>query len=299
MLDSKQLHTLAVVVDSGGFEKAAQQLFITQSAVSQRIRQLEDSLGQPVLLRLTPPTPTAAGRRLLQHYRQLALMESELLHTLRPDDSAQTFTKLAVGVNADSLATWFLPAVETLLLQQRLLLDVVVDDQDYTQTLMQQGHVIGCVSTQAHAFQGGECRYLGDMRYLCLATPAFQTRYFAAGLNEQTLSAAPAALCSTKDDMQPEFVRQHFGFHGTLPSFTLPTSEAIAQATLAGLIYSLQPEALVAAELARGDLLDLTPGLYIDLPLFWHHWRVESPLAQQLAEALADCGQRCLRQHGH
>ena len=296
MLDNKQLHTLAVVVDCGGFDKAAQQLCVTQSAVSQRIRQLEDSLGQPVLLRVTPPQPTAAGRRLLQHYRQLALMESELLQTLRPDDNAQAFTTLAVGVNADSLATWFLPAIDAVLRTQRLLLDVVVDDQDHTQTLMQQGHVIGCVSTRAQAFQGGECRYLGTMRYRCLATPQYRARYFGDGLNAATLARAPAVLFSGKDDLHGEYLAQHFGFTQPFPSFTLPAPHAFVDITLAGHAYSLLPEMMVGEALASGALVDLLPAQPVDLALYWHHWRVESVLARQLADTLAACGQRWLRQ---
>lgn len=296
MLDSKQLQTLAVVVDCGGFEKAAQQLCITQSAVSQRIRQLEDSLGQPVLLRVSPPSPTATGHRLLQHYRQLALMESELRHALQPDDGVRPFTSLSVAVNADSLATWFLPAVSPVLAAQRLLLDVVIDDQDHTQTLMQQGQVIGCVSTRTRPFQGGECRYLGTMRYRCLATPAYQARYFPDGMTAAALAAAPALLFCTKDDMHGEYLAQHFAFTQPFPSFTLPSPHAFVEVTLAGHAYSLLPEMMVSAALAGGELIDLTPGRHLDLPLFWHHWRVESALSRQLADALLACGQRLLRQ---
>lgn len=67
MFDYKLLAALAAVVEQGGFERAAQALGLSQSAVSQRIKLLEARVGQPVLVRETPPHPTDLGRRLLNH----------------------------------------------------------------------------------------------------------------------------------------------------------------------------------------------------------------------------------------
>ena len=70
MLDYKLLEALAQVVQSGGFDKAAQELHITQSAVSQRVKLLEGQTGQILLARTTPPRATEAGRNLLKHFRR-------------------------------------------------------------------------------------------------------------------------------------------------------------------------------------------------------------------------------------
>ena len=61
MLSPDLATTLAAVIDEGGFEAAARHLSLTQSAVSQRIRALETSLGRPALTRARPPAPTEAG----------------------------------------------------------------------------------------------------------------------------------------------------------------------------------------------------------------------------------------------
>ena len=60
-MDYKLLKALAAVLDAGGFEKAAQHLNLTQSAVSQRIRLLEDQIGAILLTRTSPPVATEAG----------------------------------------------------------------------------------------------------------------------------------------------------------------------------------------------------------------------------------------------
>ncbi|MDN0077330.1 LysR family transcriptional regulator ArgP [Crenobacter sp. SG2303] len=295
MFDPRHLQALSAVVDSGGFDKAASQLFITQSAVSQRIRQLEDRIGQLVLTRTTPVQPTTVGRRLLQHYRQLSLMEADLMDALQPDNDANQYTTLAVGVNNDSLASWFLPAIAPLLAERRLLLDVMLDDQDYTHELMRQGHVIGCVSTRAQPIQGGDSVPLGVMRYRCLATPAFAIRHFPGGLSHEALAKAPAIEFSHKDDLHSEYLADKLGYRGSYPRFLLPNPASFIDGTRLGFAYSLLPELMLGDELAKGELIDLTPGQWVDLPLYWHHWRVGSALVEDLADTLLAYCRQALR----
>lgn len=294
MLDPKQLEALAAVVESGGFDKAAQRLFITQSAVSQRIRQLEDMLGQPVVTRTTPVSTTPVGRRLLQHFHQVSLLETELLEGLQPAAQPAAWTRIAVGVNNDSLATWFLEAVAPVLREHKLLLDVMLDDQDYTLELMRQGHALGCVSTRARPVQGGECLSLGIMRYHCLATPEFAARYFPDGLNAASLAQAPAIVFSEKDNLHSEFLTQAAAYQGDYPRLTLPLPHSFIEGTRLGLAYSLIPETMVATALKTGELVNLCPNTYIDLTLYWHHWRSESKLMRKLTEALVKGAQNNL-----
>lgn len=296
MLDPRHLQTLSAVLATGGFEKAAQSLFLTQSAVSQRIRQLEEQIGQPVLTRTNPVAATAAGRQLLQHYRQLNLMEHELMAQLRPGQSQQPCITLAVSVNADSMATWFLSAVQAVLQQHRLLLDILIDDQDYTHELMRSGHVAACVGSRPTPIQGGECHFLGYMRYLCLATPAFVAQHFPQGADQQTVAQAPAIIYSQRDNLHHRFLKQALGFEGDIPRMQLPNAQGFLEATRLGLAYSLLPEWMCQQDLQQGSLIDVFPGQQIDLPLYWHHWRVEPMLARDLAQALTGYCQQHLWQ---
>ena len=79
MLDYAALAALAAVVREGSLEKAAQALGVTPSAISQRVRGLEERLGAVLVVRGQPCTPTEPGARLCAHWRQVALLEEALV----------------------------------------------------------------------------------------------------------------------------------------------------------------------------------------------------------------------------
>jgi LysR family transcriptional regulator (chromosome initiation inhibitor) len=153
MLDSKHLHTLAAVISEQSFEKAAKSLFLTQSAVSQRIRQLEETVGQMLVVRSSPVRPTPAGMAVLRHYRQLKVLEEGLFEELVPVDTAD-FVTVSLAVNADSLDTWFLEAVREISRRERVVLDLVVDDQTVTHEYLRSGEVQGAITSAPAGFQG-------------------------------------------------------------------------------------------------------------------------------------------------
>lgn len=286
MLDAKPLDALEAIVRAGSFELAAQWLCITPSAVSQRIRQLEEQLGQTVLVRSQPVRPTPAGKRLLRHVRQLQLLEAELRHDLA-GDVPDAFTTLAVAVNADSLETWFPEAIADCVAQENLLLQLIVDDQDYTHALLKNGDVIGCVTTQAQALTGCQSVCLGRMPYVCVATPAFARRYFADGVSAETLRAAPAILFNLKDSLHLNFTADYGLALNDFPYFTVPAVHALLNVVLAGLGYGLTPRLQVADLLASGRLVDVLAGAPGPaLTLYWHSWALQSPKLARFGAAV-------------
>lgn len=286
MLDAKPLDALEAIVRAGSFELAAQWLCITPSAVSQRIRQLEEHLGQTVLVRSQPVRPTPAGKRLLRHVRQLQLLEAELRHDLA-GDVPDAFTTLAVAVNADSLETWFPEAIADCVAQENLLLQLIVDDQDYTHALLKNGDVIGCVTTQAQALTGCQSVCLGRMPYVCVATPAFARRYFADGVSAETLRAAPAILFNLKDSLHLNFTADYGLALNDFPHFTVPAVHALLNVVLAGLGYGLTPRLQVADLLASGRLVDVLAGAPGPaLTLYWHSWALQSPKLARFGAAV-------------
>lgn len=172
-LDSTQLRTLAAVVAEGSFDAAAQLLHVTPSAVSQRIKALEETVGQVLVRRARPCVATDAGRPLLRLAGQLALLEREALADARGPLAGGGLIRVAVVVNADSLATWFPAALARLPQRAGLSFDLRQDDQDHTAELLRDGSVTAAVTAQREAVQGCRVLRLGVMRYRALATSEF------------------------------------------------------------------------------------------------------------------------------
>ncbi len=285
MIDARYI-AFETVLQEGSFEAAARRLSLTQSAVSQRLRQLETDLGQVLLVRSKPVQPTPAGRRLLPYLAQMRLLQTEASRALQTGTGGGRM-RLPVGVNADSLATWFWPAVQDVIRSEEVVLDCVLDDQDHTHALLADGEVLGCVSTRPEPIRGCIARRLGVMRYRCVASPDFRQRWFARGLTRNALGEAPAIVFGRHDDMHDEFLRHHFGLDkGQFPQHVVPSSEGFVAVARAGLGYGFVPEIQIAAELADGSLVDLAPASFEDVVLYWHHWQVQSPVMARLCAAV-------------
>lgn len=296
MLDYAALHALAAVVREGSFERAARALHVTPSAVSQRIRLLEERVGCALVVRGQPCTPTDTGRRMCQHMDRVRLLEQELtdaLPALAPEGGARV--ALPVAVNADSLATWFAPALAAFAAQAPVLVELSVDDQDHTAEWLRTGAVLAAVTGTARPAAGCNSQPLGAMRYIAAASPAYMARHFAAGVSAGSLAQAPSLVFNTKDELQARWVRRLCHRHVELPRHTLPSSQAFVTAALAGMGWGLHPEALVDRHLADGTLVELVPGTPLDVPLYWQSTRAASGLLDGLARQLHAAARAGLR----
>src|SRR3954465_12935765 len=170
--DPAALEALAAIVEEGGFDRGAQRLNITQSAVSQRLRALEAQVGTVLVVRSRPLKPTSAGYLLLKHAKQVRLLRADLerdLRELAPGAiGTQEEERISIAVNADSIATWALPALHGLA-QQGLALEIITDDQDFTHERLREGQVLGCVTTVKQALRGCKVLPLGAMDYVAVA----------------------------------------------------------------------------------------------------------------------------------
>lgn len=288
--DPVALECLAAIVESGGFEKAAQRLHVTQSAVSQRLRALEEQVGSVLVVRSRPLRPTRAGQLLLKHAQQLRLLRADLardMQELAPHVAGSSAeASMAVAVNADSIATWALDAF-TSLVQAGLPLEVITDDQDFTQEWLRSGAVLGCVTTLGQALQGCQVLPLGAMRYVAVAAPDYAARHLPQGLQAHNFHQVPFLCFNRKDDMQAEFVARLLGLSRVvLQSLYLPNSEAQVRAVEAGWGVGVLPELLVRERLTHGRLVDVAPGTMLSIDLYWHCWNLDSALLRQLTQAL-------------
>lgn len=296
MLDYSALCALAAVIREGSFERAALALHVTPSAVSQRIRLLEERVGCALVVRGQPCRATETGRRLCHHVDRVRLLEHELhgaLPALAPEGIARV--ALPVAVNADSLATWFAPAIAAFAADAPVLVQVAVDDQDHTTEWLRSGAVLAAVTGTARPGAGCNSLPLGAMRYLAAASPAFVARHFAGGVGAGSLAQAPSLVFSTKDELQDRWVRRLCHRHVDLPRHTLPSPEAFVTAALAGMGWGLQPQALIASHLQDGTLVELVPGTPLDVPLYWQQTRAASSLLDGLTRAVLAAAGRALR----
>ena len=289
MLDARQLEALNAVIEHGGFGPAAKALSITLAAVSLRIRSLEDTLGQRLLVRGKQVRTTAAGQALLAHIKQVRLMEADVLGALQGGGAAggrARWQSLCVAINADSAVSWFLPGVAPMLHKHRLLIDMVIDDQDHTHDLLKSGDVMGCVTASADPLRGCVSEPLGVMRYRCVATAAVvqRCRTPTGAVSPHKLLAHPAVIFNRKDALQDAFLAQHFGLRQAhYPRHFAPAVDAFEEALALGMGWGMVPEqSLVSRPLLREVLPDAT----VDVALYWQHWARESPSAQRLTEAV-------------
>lgn len=287
MLDYAALSALAAVVREGSFDRAARALHVTPSAVSQRIRGLEERVGCALVVRAQPCRATPTGRRLCRHVDRVRLLEQELQGAL-PALATKGLTRvpLPVAVNADSLATWFAPAVAAYAAEAPVLMEVAVDDQDHTAEWLRSGAVLAAVTASARPAAGCNSRPLGAMRYLATASPAFVARHFADGVGAGSLAHAPSLVFNPKDELQARWVRRLCHRDVELPRHTLPSPQAFVAASRAGMGWALHPQTLIAPHLQDGSLVELVPRTPLDVPLHWQQARAASALLDGLTRQL-------------
>ncbi|WP_370962327.1 LysR family transcriptional regulator ArgP [Amycolatopsis sp. cg9] len=284
-----QVRTLLAVVDEQSFDAAAAVLHVTPSAVSQRIKSLEQRTGRVLLLRTKPIQLTSSGQVLIRFARSLAQLEQDALSELGLGSSVRS---LSIAVNADSLATWFLPALAEV--PDSICFDLQREDQDHTAALLREGLVMAAVTAAPQPIQGCTSVRLGRMRYRAMATPAFVAKWLSAAPLPESLPAAPVIVFDRKDDLQDRFLRSLTRRRSfTLVRHHIPASQSFVDAVAAGLGWGMVPEIQAAA---RDEVLvDLAPDRPLDVPLHWQQWKLDSTALAAVAEAVARGARESLR----
>ena len=282
-----QVRTLLAAVDEGTFDAAAVALHVTPSAVSQRVKALEQRIGRVLLTRTKPIALTESGEVLVRYARQLVRLEADAATELGLDPDHQASMTLAVAVNADSLATWFMDALTEVPASLRVGFELLREDEAYTAALLRRGRVAAAVTRDASAVTGCRVTKLGVMRYRASASPAFVERWLSSGPIERTLTAAPMLVFDRNDELQDQFLTTLTGERegGGRTRHLIPTSDAFLGAVARGLGWGMIPDEQ-AALLPQDALVDLAPGHAVDVPLYWQQWRLDSPALKALSEAV-------------
>lgn len=297
MIDYPALRVLQAVVQTGSFERAAAALNVTPSAVSQRIRQLEERLGAALVVRGLPCTATEKGDWLCRHMENVGLLESELFDRL-PDlsdgrDGPHRVT-LQIATNADSLGTWFLEPIAAFTRASGVLINLAVDDQDHTAEWLRRGRVVAAVTSLEEPVPGCRRFSLGALRYHATASPDFMAQHFPEGVTPEALARAPLLTFNQKDELQSGFIRKTFGRAIAAPTHWLPSTQSFVDASLMGMGWGMNPALLVAGHLADGRLVEIVPGKSLDIPLYWQINRLAADRLAPLTREVIDMAKRSL-----
>jgi LysR family transcriptional regulator (chromosome initiation inhibitor) len=276
MLDAQQLAAFTAVVEEGSFDAAARKLQVTPSAVSQRIKSLEQRVGQVLIRREKPCRPTASAAPLVRVAAQIAALEAEAVDELR--GSTHRASRVALAVNADSMATWFTGVFGQL--GDSVLVDVRIEDQDHSARLLREGAVMGAVTTERQPVPGCRVFALGAMRYIPVASRSFVADNFSDGFTVAAAARAPVVSWNRDDALQDMFVRKTFRRSLDPPVHYVPTVEGNAAAIRAGLGWGMFPETLERTQLVR-----ISDG-YLDVPLYWQCWKLDSTLVARITDAV-------------
>lgn len=288
MIDYKLLNAFAMVVQEGGFEKAAARMNLTQSAVSQRVKLLEERAGKILLSRTSPPQPTDAGQKLIKHYLQVRLLEDGLEEEISGSDDS-TPVRLSVGINADSLSSWFLPAMGDLLENGKFLIDIHVDDQEQTHKLLRDGIVVGCISDLASPMQGCKVDYLGTMKYRLLARPEFISKWFPEGLTVSAAENAPAVMFTRKDMLHYKILQIVLGEAIDVKAIHyVPSNDQFMMMISSGYAYGMVPDWQSKTLRSKNEVIEVHERAQDSVKHYWHCWNIDSMPLKTLSKRLVN-----------
>ena len=293
-VDYAALRAVAAVVRTGSFERAAASLNVTPSAVSQRIKHLEERLGAVLIERGTPCTATDKGLALCRHMDRVGLLEKDLMEHLPELSGAEGAGQVTLNVatNADSLGTWFLEAIASFTRATDYLVNVAIDDEDHTADWLRRGRVLAAVTSLERPVQGCRVTPLGALRYQATASPDFVARYFPDGLTKEAFQRAPALTFDQKDRLQNVWAREVFGQDMSFPTHWLPSTQSFLEGSLAGMGWALNPVQLARRHLERGDLVELAPGQMLERHLFWQINRLAADQLHELSRLILTVARR-------
>jgi len=297
MIDYPALRAVAMVAQTGSFERAAKVLNVTPSAVSQRIKGLEERLGAALIERGAPCVATERGAWLCRHVEHVGLLEQELMARLPglvdPGEPAGRAT-LSLAANADSLGTWLLPALSAFAQSSDALLNLAVDDEGHTAEWLRRGRVLAAVTSLAKPAPGCRVTALGALRYHATASPEFFARHFSEAVMLKSIGRAPGLTFNPKDRLQHEWIRRTLGQSLAYPTHWLPSTQGFVDACLSGMGWGLNPALLVREHLASGRLIELIPGAVLDVPLYWQINRLAADRLADLTRSVVETAKRAL-----
>lgn len=294
-LDYEGLFVLAAVVRSGSFDAAATTLGVTQSAVSQRIKQMEERLGATLIVRGRPSKPTNEGLLLCQHLEYVALLEAEVFDRFDGVGSEKTGPVIVrVSVNNDSLATWFPSVIQRLADETSICLEIIADDQEFTEDRLRSGDALAVVTSSNEPIPGSRNVRLGRMEYMAVCTVDFFEKHFGDGVSMSSLFAAPNITFDRKDSLPSSWMMLSFKESITAETNFVPSFEGHLICCQKGIGWAMMPTMSVERFVAKGELRELIPNRRVSVPLYWQMRNQSSALLQKISRTVEEVAKELL-----
>lgn len=290
------MEALAAIVREGSFEAAARSLNISQSAVSQRVKLLEERTGVVLVVRGRPCMPTEYGQKLCRHLDQVHLLEHDLRKSLSAIDDASSDQPavIRVAVNSDSLATWFPELIKLAGSRLNLTFDIIPDDQEHTAERLQSGEALAAVTTQSIPLPGCRRAPLGSMEYVGAATPAFAATHFPNGPSLDALLNSPNIIFDRKDMLVHQWIINAFGASVRLRGHLVPSFSGYLACCLNGSGWGVVPRVSAEPYFEDGSLIQLIPAASVIVPLYWQSTTPDSEIMKALSSTVAQVARRHL-----
>lgn len=284
MLDYRGIETLAKIVECNSFELASQVLFVSQSAISQRLKSLQTYYGDPLLIKGADYQLTQLGEVLVSHYRRVESLEVNLQSYLSDSDC---LPQIHIAISRDSLETWF----NTMLFENKLFdkykIKIITDDQDHTLEYLKKGLCSICFSTQKDPLPNCQSIFVGTMDYRLVATKAFKKKHYFGKVRD--LLNAPALIYDKKDTLHYDYLAKNFDIRNeNLNYHILPSVRGFKETVLRGYAYALLPEIDILDELKLGKLIELFPGKTWSMATYLHGWEFGSKAYNGVIELLTE-----------
>jgi DNA-binding transcriptional LysR family regulator len=152
MIENFKLKVFRVVADMLNYRRAADELHLTQPAVTAQIRSLEDSLGIALFDRIGRDTSlTPAGVMLLEYVRKIEAITNDAIAALAPF-GGQEGVELTIGAS-HTIAVYLLPKLLPILLREwpKLRIHIVGGSTtEILQSLISHQIGVGLIEAPAH-----------------------------------------------------------------------------------------------------------------------------------------------------
>ena len=284
MMDYKALASLQAVLRFQSFDKAANYLNLTQSAVSQNIKRLENECGRPLLIRARPVVATPLGQKMLAHFNKVTMLEEGLEEEIQGVTSNHP---LSIAVNNDTLATWFIEVLCQFSAENKTKLHIKAADQAKTRALLQTGEVIACLSQTGTPVSGGDSAFLGNMHYELVATPQFIETHLKGDLSTESVLNSPSLIYDEHDELWGRYQDECLNVKADIRnSHAYPSSHGFVELVMGGTVCALVPSVQIKEQLKNKQLVSLFPDKVLTLPLYWHWYKLNTPVLDRLTKVI-------------